>query len=143
MLQPTPCWTPWHDRVLGSERWAASGRPAVDRLVESGELVPTTIEGWSRPAFLYRDATRPRVIRSRAAPPEAAFELAEELRDLAGWLGLGDIRTEPRGELAPLSLELARGGSPRVQNQVSGVAKGYSSGFPMRHATKHDSRIRC
>jgi hypothetical protein len=64
------------------------GATAVDRLVESGELVPATIEGWSRPAF----------------------ELAEEIRDLAGWLGLDDIRTEPRGDLAPaLSLELARG----------------------------------
>jgi len=43
-----------------------------------------------------------------AAPPETAFELAEELRDVAGWLGLDDIRTEPRGDLAPaLSAELA------------------------------------
>ncbi|HEX6920161.1 MAG TPA: crosslink repair DNA glycosylase YcaQ family protein [Actinomycetes bacterium] len=34
------------------------------------------------------------------APPETAEELAAELRDLAGWLGLVDIRVEPRGDLA-------------------------------------------
>ena len=44
------------------------------------------------------------------APPETAHELAEELRALAGWLGLDDIRAEPRGDLAPaLSLEINRG----------------------------------
>ncbi len=35
------------------------------------------------------------------APPETAEELAEELRALAGWLGLDDVLVEPRGELAP------------------------------------------
>ncbi|MEJ7833879.1 MAG: crosslink repair DNA glycosylase YcaQ family protein [Nocardioides sp.] len=35
------------------------------------------------------------------APPETAFELAEELRDLAAWLGLADITVEARGDLAP------------------------------------------
>ena len=34
------------------------------------------------------------------APPETAEELAAELRDLAGWLGLVDVRVEPRGDLA-------------------------------------------
>ena len=36
------------------------------------------------------------------APPETAEELAAELRQLAGWLGLDDIVVEPRGDLAPL-----------------------------------------
>ena len=35
------------------------------------------------------------------APPETAEELAEELRALAGWLGLDDITVERRGDLAP------------------------------------------
>ncbi|MGZ4595509.1 MAG: winged helix-turn-helix domain-containing protein [Actinomycetes bacterium] len=34
------------------------------------------------------------------APPETAAELAAELRDLAGWLGLADVQVEPRGDLA-------------------------------------------
>ena len=35
------------------------------------------------------------------APPETAEELAAELRQLAGWLGLAAIMVEPRGDLAP------------------------------------------
>ena len=34
------------------------------------------------------------------APPETAFELAEELRDLASWLELDEIVVAPRGDLA-------------------------------------------
>jgi uncharacterized protein YcaQ len=33
--------------------------------------------------------------------PEVAGELADELRLLAGWLGLDDVAVEPRGDLAP------------------------------------------
>jgi uncharacterized protein YcaQ len=36
-----------------------------------------------------------------AAPPETAYELGEELRDLASWLGLDDIVVHPKGDLAP------------------------------------------
>jgi uncharacterized protein YcaQ len=35
------------------------------------------------------------------APESTAEELAAELRRMAGWLGLGSITTEPRGDLAP------------------------------------------
>jgi uncharacterized protein YcaQ len=44
------------------------------------------------------------VVRSAFAEPDApgraADELAEELSALAGWLGLGAIVVEPRGDLA-------------------------------------------
>ncbi|MCW2867924.1 MAG: hypothetical protein JWR20_2112 [Marmoricola sp.] len=43
-----------------------------------------------------------------AAPPDTAHELAEELRDLARWLGLEEILVADRGDLAPaLRFELA------------------------------------
>ncbi|MXG89613.1 winged helix-turn-helix domain-containing protein [Nocardioides sp. YIM 123512] len=43
------------------------------------------------------------------APPDTAEQMAAELRTLAGWLGLDDVVTEPRGDLAAeLARELAR-----------------------------------
>jgi uncharacterized protein YcaQ len=41
-------------------------RRAIAQLVEDGRLVPATVEGWSRPAFLHAEARRPRRIAGQA-----------------------------------------------------------------------------
>ena len=41
-------------------------KAALDELVEDGTLLPVAVEGWSRPAFLHRDARAPRRIEARA-----------------------------------------------------------------------------
>jgi hypothetical protein len=41
-------------------------RPLVQELVEEGRLIETAVEGWSKPAYLHPDATRPRRIGARA-----------------------------------------------------------------------------
>lgn len=39
---------------------------AISELVETGELLPATIAGWKRPAFLHHEAVQPRRVQARA-----------------------------------------------------------------------------
>jgi uncharacterized protein YcaQ len=41
-------------------------RPVVAELVEAGLLLPATVEGWKRPAFVHPEARVPRRVRARA-----------------------------------------------------------------------------
>lgn len=41
-------------------------RPAVQALVASGDLIPVSIQGWNRPAYLYKDAAAPRAVHAEA-----------------------------------------------------------------------------
>ena len=41
-------------------------RPAIESLVAEGVLLPATIDGWRRPAYLHAEARRPRSVHARA-----------------------------------------------------------------------------
>ena len=41
-------------------------RPRIAELVEAGDLIPAAVDGWSRPAYVHRDAQLPRWVRARA-----------------------------------------------------------------------------
>jgi hypothetical protein len=43
-----------------------AARTAISELVEEGALLPVMVEGWSQPAYLHRDARRPRRIEGQA-----------------------------------------------------------------------------
>ena len=41
-------------------------RPALQALVTSGDLIPVSIQGWKRPAYLHRDTRIPRAVHAEA-----------------------------------------------------------------------------
>jgi len=41
-------------------------RPALEALVASGDLIPVSIDGWKRPAYLHKDARIPRSLHAEA-----------------------------------------------------------------------------
>ncbi len=45
---------------------AVRSRPLIAELVEEGRLIPTTVEGWTKPAYLHPLAARPRRVSARA-----------------------------------------------------------------------------
>ncbi len=45
---------------------SADTKSAIADLVETGELVPAQVGGWSLPAWMWHDARRPRVVAARA-----------------------------------------------------------------------------
>ena len=41
-------------------------RPLIGELVEEGRLIETSVEGWTKPAYLHPDAVLPRRVAARA-----------------------------------------------------------------------------
>ncbi len=60
------CLTDYYRLQMQKGEGTKAAQVAIDELVEDGELLPVTIEGWKRPAWLHRDAALPRKVGARA-----------------------------------------------------------------------------
>ena len=60
------CLTDYYRLQMQKGEGTKAAQRAIDELVEDGELLPVTIEGWKRPAWLHRDAELPRKVGARA-----------------------------------------------------------------------------
>jgi len=59
------CLADYYRLRLQPDHGKPSAKVAVDQLVEAGELVPVTVQGWKRQAYLHRDARLPRRVAAR------------------------------------------------------------------------------
>jgi uncharacterized protein YcaQ len=60
------CLTDYYRLQLQRGEGQKVAQHAADELVEDGELIPVRIEGWTRPAYLHREARMPRRVDARA-----------------------------------------------------------------------------
>ena len=76
-------------------------RPLVAELAEEGRLVPVSVEGWNRPAFMHPGAALPRWVRARAllSPFDSLVWFRERTERLFGFRYRIEIYTpEPKRE---------------------------------------------
>ena len=84
---------PWWDR--SDTKWVA------EALWASGVLTTATRIGFARHYDLTERVLPAEVVGRRVSEPDAVRELALQLQQMAGWLGLSEIAVGERGDLVP------------------------------------------
>ncbi len=59
------CLADYYRMRLQPKAGMAATKTAIDELVAAGELIPASVEGWKRPAYLHAQAAMPRRIEAR------------------------------------------------------------------------------